>query len=365
MTGRERNYYAGGNTAKGFYNLFDSNLQGLESVYILKGGPGTGKSSLIKRLSDTWKERGYDVERIHCSSDPDSLDGLIIPDLKFGVFDGTAPHVLEPKAPGAIENYLNLGIAWDTESLEESREEILDYQEKLSKAYENAYSSFERGLRVHDDLEDIYIKEMDFAKANEVTEELIKKVVGDEQSKQVEGTTRHRFFGASTPNGPVDFIPNLTEDLSKRYFLKGRAGTGKSTLLKKVAAAAEQKRFDVEVYHCGFDPESVDMVVIRELGVCVFDSTAPHEYMPSRHGDEIVDLYETSVTPGTDETYKTEITKFTKGYKQGIKDGVSYLKEAKELHDELEKYYIGATDFSVIDQIYENLHIVLQQLEDK
>ncbi|MFK4998820.1 hypothetical protein ACI2OX_20545 [Bacillus sp. N9] len=30
-------YFAGGNTAKGFYNLYDSNLTDLERVFILSG----------------------------------------------------------------------------------------------------------------------------------------------------------------------------------------------------------------------------------------------------------------------------------------------------------------------------------------
>lgn len=363
MTGKKLNYYAGGNTAKGFYGLFESNMQGLEKIYILKGGPGTGKSSMIKRLADTWANKGYDVELIHCSSDNDSLDGLIIPELKFGIFDGTAPHVLEPKAPGAIEEYVNLGVAWDKESLQGHKEEILDYQKQMGDAFQSAYQAFEKGLLVHDDLEEIYINELDFDKVNQLTDELIDKVVVGKQSVTGTGMARHRFFGATTPRGAVDFVPNVTEGLNKRYFIKGRAGTGKSTLLKKVASAARERNFDLEVYHCGFDPESIDMIIIRELSICLFDSTSPHEYFPEKHGDEIVDVYQKAVTPGTDEKYEAQIAKLTKGYKQRIQEGVAYLQEAKSLHDQLEKIYIASIDFSVVDETYESVNDVIKELE--
>ena len=69
-------------------------------------------------------------------------------------------------------------------------------------------------------------------------------------------------------------------------------------MLKKLAKAAEEKGFEVEVYHCGFDPNSLDMVIVRELGFAIFDSTAPHEYFPSREGDEIIDMYALIVTRG-------------------------------------------------------------------
>ncbi|MCT2537677.1 PRK06851 family protein [Aquibacillus koreensis] len=362
MTGRMTRYFAGGNTAKGFYDLFESNIQGLEHVYLLKGGPGSGISSIIKKLAIEWNQQGYDTEWIHSHSDNEKLAGLIIPTLKFGVFDSTSPHAIEPKAPGAIEAYVNVGEAWDTLPLKDKREEIVELQDKIEGAYETAYDCFQEGLRIHDDLEEVYINEMDFVKANEVTEELISRIFVGKQSERASRETLHRFFGASTPQGVIDYIPNITEDLSKRYFIKGRAGTGKSTILKKVAAAAGDRGFGVEMYHCGFDPESIDMVVIRELGVCVFDSTDPHEYFPSRHGDEIVDVYEKAVTPGTDEKYESAIMDTTRGYKQKMKQGITYLQEAKSLYDQLEKIYIDATDFLVVDKIYEKLNKAIQEL---
>lgn len=104
MAARILRYFAGGNTALGFYNLFESNLQGLQRIFILKGGPGTGKSSLMKAIGSEWAERGYDIELIHCSSDKDSIDAVIIPALSVGIVDGTAPHVIEPRLREQLRN---------------------------------------------------------------------------------------------------------------------------------------------------------------------------------------------------------------------------------------------------------------------
>ncbi|MED3650487.1 PRK06851 family protein [Heyndrickxia sporothermodurans] len=364
MAGKVLNYYAGGNTGRGFYNLFDSNLKGLERLFILKGGPGTGKSSMMKRLTDEWGHKGYDLEIIHCSSDNGSIDGVVIPKLKFGIVDGTAPHIIEPTAPGAIEEYVNVGRAWDSEKLQQHKERIISLHHEVSNAFQLAYDTFAKGLEEHDQLEEIYFKEMDFAKANQLTNELIQQIFPEEKlSKQAD--VRHRFLGAATPEGAADFIPNITDGLQKRYFLKGRAGTGKSTFLKKIAAAAEERGFDTEIYHCGFDPNSIDMVVVRELSFAIFDSTDPHEYFPDRDGDEIVDLYLAAVTPGTDEKYSIEIDEAHKRYKDKMKEGTAYLAKAKTLHDELEKYYVEAMDFTIIDRIYEEINNEIIHLESK
>ena len=73
--GKVKNIYPGGNTAQGFYSLYDSALQNLRRLFILKGGPGTGKSTLIRQVGLAMVDRGYDIEFLHCSSDNRSLDG--------------------------------------------------------------------------------------------------------------------------------------------------------------------------------------------------------------------------------------------------------------------------------------------------
>jgi Cdc6-like AAA superfamily ATPase len=351
MAGKILNYFAGGNTARGFYSLYDSSLQGLSRLFILKGGPGTGKSSLMKKIGSEWQEKGYDIQFLHCSSDNKSIDGVLIPELNAGIVDGTAPHVIEPKAPGAVEEYVNLGEAWDSGKLQGHKETILELSEKISSAFNTAYSLFAEALRIHDDWEKIYIENMDFEKANDLTNRLIEKFFGHSRSAAGKGRVHDRFLGAATPVGAVDFVPNLTETVGKRYFIKGRPGSGKSTMLKKLAAEAQFRGYDVEVYHCGFDPHSLDMVIVRELDFAIFDSTAPHEYFPERETDEIIDMYSELITPGTDEKYESEIKDVGGRYKAKMNEAIASLAHAKELRDQLEAIYIEAMDFAKVEEI--------------
>ncbi|UVI32816.1 PRK06851 family protein [Paenibacillus spongiae] len=354
MTGNIINFYAGGNTAQGFTNLFDSSLQGLDRIYILKGGPGTGKSSLIRTIGNKMVKAGYNIWFIHCASDNDSLDGLIVPELKIGIVDGTAPHVIEPQLPGAVEQYVNLGAAWDADQLGDRRQEIEQLNGRIKQAYERAYAGFAETLRIHDDWEKIYIANMNYAAADELTLEYEQIIFGIKQQDKQSRVDR-RFLGAATPRGAVDFVPNLTEGLAKRYFIKGRAGSGKSTFLKKLAASAIERGFDVEIYHCGFDSNSLDMVILRELSVAIFDSTAPHEYFPDRDTDEIIDMYERCITPGTDELHADALRDVKERYAASMKQSVVFLAEAKSCHDELENIYVQAMDFGIVDQIQKKI----------
>lgn len=134
-------FFLAANTPQGFVSRFDqlgNHREGWRSI-IIKGVPGCGKSSLMKKIAEDFLEAGEDVERIHCSSDPDSLDGVMIERLKISIADGTAPHVLEPKYPGAYEQILNLFDALDMETLFHNREEIISLFDQNKILYERAY----------------------------------------------------------------------------------------------------------------------------------------------------------------------------------------------------------------------------------
>ncbi|MFC0188663.1 PRK06851 family protein [Fictibacillus aquaticus] len=360
MGGKTRNYYAGGNTARGFHNLFESNLSGLERLFILKGGPGTGKSTMMKTIGSKWNDDGYDVEYIHCASDNESIDGVIIRDLKIGIVDGTSPHVIEPAAPGAVEEYVNLGEAWNSSTLAQKKDDILSLNDKIKSCYKSSYQSFFEALLIHDEWEKFYIENMDYKKADEVCEKLINTYFKKKQDKKP--AVYHRFLGAATPKGAVDFVPNLTEDVKQRIFIKGRPGSGKSTLLKKLSSKAEEYGYDTEIYHCGFDPHSLDMVIVRELEIAVFDSTAPHEYEPERDGDTILDMYEATITPGTDEKFAAELEDVRNRYSSKMKEAISFLTEAKVMHDQLEGIYAEAMDFNIINAIHQKIDKEIEKL---
>lgn len=60
-------------------------------TYILKGGPGCGKSTLMRQIAEVFCDR-EPVERYFCSSDPHSLDAVVLTKSKVAIVDGTAPH---------------------------------------------------------------------------------------------------------------------------------------------------------------------------------------------------------------------------------------------------------------------------------
>src|SRR5690625_3001292 len=172
-------------------------------------------------------------------------------------------------------------------------------------------------------------------RANEIINDLFTYI----NKKENTSTIYKRLFGTNTPEGAVNIVPELLSSINHAYFIKGRAGTGKSTFMKKVLAVCKDLGFDIEVYHCSFDPESIDMVLVRELSFCIFDSTDPHEFYPNQKGHETIDMYEKTVAPGTDEKYAEKIEAVTSHYKSYMKKRATLLKESKQYLDRVEEKY--------------------------
>lgn len=107
-------YFPGGNTAEGFCSHFGDILPApmRRRMFYLKGGPGVGKSTLMRRVGEAAEKAGLEVEYFHCSSDPDSLDAVCLPQKGAALMDGTAPHVYDPVAPGAGIPSSAWGIFW-------------------------------------------------------------------------------------------------------------------------------------------------------------------------------------------------------------------------------------------------------------
>ena len=354
MTAKICNYYAGANSARGFVSYFEDNIRCIDKLYILKDGSEKDKSLLMKKLGINWFIKGYDIEYIHCPSDENEVEAVIIPALNIAVVDGDSEHIAETRTLGLKGEMVSMTSKGSGRALSLNEDLILQMKSKIQDYYKSAYAQLKTALSIHDEWEKVYIDNLDFDKLNKIADASITELFGELFLKK-EGIIKNRFFGGSTSKGPVNFVMDLTKDIGKRYFIKGRPGSGKSTYLKKIASAAQERGFDVEVYHCSFDPQSLDMVIVRELDFTVFDSTAPHEFLPTRNSDEVIDIYDLAITPGTDEKYRDSLSSIIKKYKEAVDSSVAFLGKAKELQDQVQAVIGEKMNPESIDKIYLNL----------
>ena len=353
--GKCTHYFGSGNTAIGFINYYDSIFRGTKKAYFIIGGSNKYKTTVFQKLVNEYVSF-YNIEIINSSIDQNEIEAIKIVELNIAIINGELIH----KKSIVIENAqiikIDISEATDSKVISNNLIYLDELQKKIFKNMNNACKKFANSLIYHEKIEGYYYRYMNFEKANKFTEELCEKIII--RDKENIPITYHRFLGAATSEGAIDFVPNITEGL-KKYYLKGRSGTGKSTIIKSIVNKASKRGFDVEVYHCGFDPRSLDMVIVRELRIAIFDSTKPHEYFKTSEDDEVIDTYIEFCEKDVDKLFKIEIDTISEEAKNYKQEAVEYLKKVIEYKEKYDDVYESALNKKKADLIINrNLFIV-------
>ena len=139
-------FFYGANTHDGFREYYSDfiNINECDRIFNIIGGPGTGKSTLMKKIAEECLNVGCECEKYFCSSDTASLDAIRIysPESEkvIAICDATAPHERAFDTPGAVTSIIDLSRFWDITDLESNKNAILDLQDKKKESYLKAYT---------------------------------------------------------------------------------------------------------------------------------------------------------------------------------------------------------------------------------
>lgn len=354
--GSVRRVFPGGNTSRGFYSFYDQILpqEDASRVFVIKGGPGVGKSTFMKKIANEMVDRGYDVEYEQCSSDNDSLDGILIPAIKVALIDGTAPHVVDPKNPGVVDEIINLGEYWDETKITSARDEVLEVNKRTGKLFKTGYSLLSEAKIAYDEWKSHVDDSMDWAKYNEILNRLLDNVFKDTNaSYTTKPRTRHMFASAITPGGLKNYIETLLKPDMKVYAIEGQPGTKVKEMIGRVAQTAWEMGYFCEQFHCPFEPELTDMVIVPDINTAVINIYKPFHYdINSVKGLTIeasVNIT-TCIRTKMYNEYKPDIDDAQKRFYSLITKAIDHISQAKSVHDTMEKYYVSSMNFGKIDE---------------
>lgn len=322
-------YFLGANSAGGFASHYDELLPAKKRLRILKGGPGCGKSTLMKRVAEEAEGMGFQAERIPCSSDPSSLDGVVIPALGYAVVDGTAPHVVEPRLCGCGEIYLDLGRGYLADELLDIRSTL----QTLSGASKGCYPAVTAYLRAIADLEPLLASE----RKNELTPALALSLCEKELPDRAErtGSVRRVFLSGHTPEGRICCWDTIATLCPRVYVLHGAAEHA-SALLQTILKVATTRGWDSLVCDSPLLPGALlEHLLLPELGLA-FVSTSPNLPYPVEGGQHV------GSQSGGEELYDFQQALMRRALRE--------LGRAKEFHDLLEDAYRPYVDFSAANQ---------------
>lgn len=338
-------FFLGANSGNGFYSLYDEfACSDGDRLYLIKGGPGCGKSTFMKALAARAEERGYSVEYILCSGDPDSLDGVYIPELRLGFADATAPHVLEPRLFASDSCYVNLGqfCSWQSSGM------AAEYSASYKQMYKAAYAFLSAAKEIRNvRILGLFDKNAIESVQNRA-DSALRRELGEKRSYASKGHITKRFISCISCMGEV-CLTDTAIKLCKRIYIVDDRFCLADAYLKRIADGVAKRGIDAIVCPCPLCPDELEAVLLPEHSLGFVSANAMQLEKPWRHVrlDALVPCEASSA-------HRAEIKQRERLYKALLEGGIGYLAQAKKYHDLLEAEYKPLIDFTALSEFTEN-----------
>ncbi len=329
-------YFAGANTADGFVSLFDDAFSDVKRLYILKGSSGCGKSTFMKRIAGKAQRLGYKADLIYCSGDPDSIDGVIIPELGKAVADGTNPHSLDTKYPCVRESIINLGEFWDENALMPHRDEIIRLTDLKGVHYKNAY----RILSTLGDTLDIRRSLISQCTDKHRLDRAAIRLVDKHTDSR--GKIKNLFASAFTFSG-IKTLP-VFGDVNHLLRIKGKCTDAFMTAVERIV---RERGSEAIISRSPIESDIPDSVYFASSRTLVTSSSTP----PCSSAKEEKTIITSRFADGKAlQAVKLKLRGIEKFVTELLTEAQKELLKARETHTEIEKIYIPSMDFKSLDE---------------
>ena len=345
MGGEERRFFPGGNTPSGFTSFYDYIYgENEKNVFILKGGPGTGKSGLIRKIAKIAKDEKYDIEILRCSGDPESLDGVRIPELMTTILDGTSPHTVDASMPGVRDNIVNLGDFWDTEGIRRHACELKWLNTNKKEHYNRAYTYLKAASVIKNNIDRIADRNLNIGKTNILADNICKELFNDIDISMKQGVERKLFASAITGKGIISELDSMFQGMNV-YAFKCDFGSASKIILEKLKYEYIIRGFAVEAAYCPLNPDKLEHLIIPQIKTAF---TTFNEYHRS-FGSNVIYEY-----PLTDFYNEVEFEKNENEYDiyrigELLDRASRSLAKASKSHMALEDCYTPYMDFDAVN----------------
>ena len=351
-------FFLGANTPYGFFSIFNQLYTPGTNwfCHILKGGPGTGKSTLMKNVAEKASKKKIKHEIIRCSSDPESLDAVILTDLNKCIVDGTAPHVIDPTYPGISDEIINLGEFWDSKALKEKEKIIIPICKENSKLHQMskhflatfgyAYNEISRLVQETINLD----KLNNFCKSN--SKKLIKKISSENKNEKL------RFISSVTPKGYI-FLSETLESLCEKIFIiDDPYSTVGNIILQNLRLHALNLNYEVISCPSPFLPaQHIEALLLPDikLGFAVKNQFLPQDTFKSLKAEYKI-IHTKRFLNKEKLLINKNLIKFnSKICKEFLRESSNALFTAKKIHDEIESIYSASMNYSKVNKITQKL----------
>lgn len=351
LTSTVTTQFPGAMGPEGFISCFDHLIDEsiLRRMLILKGGPGVGKSTFMRRIHAALTADGEDSTLYFCSGDPDSLDAVVIPAHGLLILDGTAPHIVDPKIPGARDAIINLGACLNESAMRPRLPHIRACMADHAACSRRARAFMQSICALKRESAASAAECIDRQRLARMTCALIDAVIPEKTQSDAPTHVRPVITDALTPKGEICLLTNAQSQRVIR--LVHHFAMDLTPVLKALSRAAQLAGYDVEEHLSPLSPGSLLHLSIPALSTLV----TTRDTLLSEQ------IFDFSACLPTGNLLRREcaLEQMHAATTRHTQLAVDAMAQAKQLHDELETFYVPNMDFgkwqSILDETLESL----------
>lgn len=322
-------YFFGNNSGYGFFNLYEKELKSKDKVVLLKGGSGTGKSSMMKKsqrkqnLWDWITSCGFVRETLKV------LTEFLSKTKNVAVVDATSPHAIGVDIPVVKDVIFDLASSLDASKLQGVREEVENRMICKKQHFIRVYQYLKSALRHLYNQFEIEKQGVDEDKIRAYASSVARDL------KPVGNKVRELFSRAICPSGESEYFDHLRE---KRVTLVKGCAYAKKVFFDEMS----KLRKGVTLLLSPLDPTTCEGVI---CGTDAYVENPGHFA-----NDTVIDLGVFG------ERYdKDDATEEGNNVVLQTAFAVERLNKARQAHMSIEDIFVPAMDFENNDRILKEI----------
>ena len=341
-------YFLAANSCEGFVSHFSDcyNPRDNWRCFIIKGGPGTGKSSFMKKIARKACETDTEHVLCPCSSDPDSLDAVILPSKKTVILDGTAPHEVNPRYPAVCEEILNFGQFWDADKIPDKKA-ILTLTDQNKAYHKTAQKYLAAAGQIMLDIYKTALCCTKICETEKFADNLCKKHIPKSSGTPYEWV---RFLEGITPKGVISHPETILESCKNIVIISDKYKACSNIIMNRVRNFALLNGYEIITIKNAFLPSVMtEHIIIPALSLAFVTESDATKFS--------CDIRRTHARRFTSNKLlhnsQTRLKLNEKIIKSLLNFATANLKNAKAVHDELEEEYKAIMDYSGLNNFSE------------
>lgn len=258
--------------------------------------------------------------------------------------------MVEPKYPGVVERYVNMGDCYDKEALWPLRQEIMDCMSGYKGCYQRAYRCLGAAAEIMEDQRSALLTEA-------LSQKLAKRAHGilvreaPRRKGEAPGRVKLRFLSAVTHHGVMCLYDTALAQCSRIYALTDTCGLAHEMLIHLLAGITTAG-YDAVACPDPMAPDRLAHLLVPQLDLAFLTSAAALSFPEEPYRRIRLEAAADSELL----RHSRPRLRFAKKVSAALtEEAVSSLALAKAMHDDLEAIYNPHVDFGLVDDIAQDI----------